>query len=277
MAQASNDEERLRAQANDEEHSRAEAIERKIITAKIVHDAVRLEGEEELSRSNSSLAWSGIAAGLAMGFSLIAEGSLQSRLEPEAWRPLVTKFGYSIGFVIVTLGRQQLFTENTLTAVIPALERKSLAAWADTLRLWAIVLAANLVGALAIAWFVGTDAFAPEARQAFAEIGHHATSGSSWTIFLKAIPAGWLIALIVWLGPAIPSARLWIVLLLSYVVGIGEFSHIIAGSVEALHLVTIGELTWWSYASGYFLPTLVGNTLGGVLLVAVLNHAQAER
>lgn len=252
----------------------SEASKRKTISVEVVHDAVRHEGEGELARTNSALAWSGFAAGLAMGFSLIGEGLLQARLEPEMWRPLVTKLGYALGFVIVTLGRQQLYTENTLTAVVPALERKTLKAWGSALRLSGIVLAANLVGAFVVAWFAGTEAFSSEFRQAFREIGHAAMRGTPWTIFLKAIPAGWLIALIVWLGPAVPSARLWIAMLLAYFVGLGGFSHVIAGSVETLHLVTIGQLSWWNYASGYLLPTLIGNTIGGVLLVAMLNHAQ---
>lgn len=252
----------------------AEATERKIISAKVVHDAVRYEGEGELARSSVALAWSGLAAGLAMGLSLIGEGLLQARLDPEPWRPLLTKLGYALGFVVVTLGRQQLYTENTLTAVLPALERKTWSAWGNVLRLWGVVLIANLVGALAVAWFAGTEAFQPEFRQAFDEIGRTAMSGSPFVIFLKAIPAGWLIALIVWLGPAAPSSRLWIALILSYVVGIGEFTHVIAGSVETMYLVTTGELSPWAYISGYLLPTFLGNTVGGVFIVAMLNHAQ---
>jgi len=92
------------------------------------------------------------------------------------------------------------------------------------------VLASNILGALLVAWFAGTAAFKPEFRAAFVELGRHATSGSAEQIFLSAVPAGWLIALIVWLGPAAPSARLWIVLIIAYVVGSGEFAHVIAGS-----------------------------------------------
>jgi formate/nitrite transporter FocA (FNT family) len=252
----------------------AEATERRIISAQIVHGAVRKEGEEELARPVASLAWSGLAAGLAMGFSMIAEGLLQSHLAAEAWRPLVTKLGYALGFVIVTLGRQQLYTENTLTAVIPALERRTAEAWTKVLRLWGIVLAANLVGAAIIAAFALTDAFRPEFRTAFAEVGREAMTGGAWVHFLRAIPAGWLIALIVWLGPAVPSARLWIALLLAYTVGLGGFAHIIAGTVETLYLVLMGEVGVGRFVVDFLLPVLAGNTIGGVLIVAGLNHAQ---
>lgn len=248
--------------------------ERTVISALTVHRAVRREGEEELARSARSLFWSGLAAGLAMGLSMAAEGVLHARLPAEAWRPLVASFGYTLGFIVVTLGRQQLYTENTLTAVLPALACKDMEDWVRTFRLWGIVLTANLVGASLFAWFATTGAFLPEFREAFLELGRHALEPDALTTLLAAIPAGWLIALIVWLGPAAPDARLWIALILSYVVGILEFPHVIAGSVEALFAVFEGAAAFGDYALGYLLPTLVGNTVGGVMLVAVLNHSQ---
>ncbi len=262
-----------------DEHNRAEADAtearaRHAISAKVVHDAVRQEGEEELARPLAALAWSGLAAGLSMGLSLVAQGAILARIDSAAWAPLVSNLGYTLGFIIVTLGRQQLYTEITLTAVIPALEQKTLGAWGRVGRLWAVVLAANLIGAFAIAGFASTGSFFPEFRAAFLEIGRQAADGGVWGHFLRGIPAGWLIALIVWLGPAVPSARLWIALILSYFVGIGGFTHVIAGSVEVFYLVVTGHLSAGQYAFQYLLPTLCGNTAGGVLLVAALNHAQ---
>jgi formate/nitrite transporter FocA (FNT family) len=103
--------------------------ERVAITAHVVYEAIRLEGDEELHRPAAALAWSALAAGLAMGFSFIAEALLTSHLPNQPWRPLVTRLGYSVGFLIVVLGRQQLFTENTLTAVLPLLLRTN---WTDS-------------------------------------------------------------------------------------------------------------------------------------------------
>ena len=85
--------------------------------------------------------------------------------------------------------------------------------------------------------------------------------------------AGWLIALMVWLLPSAKSARLFVIILLTYVVAIGQFSHIIAGSVEAFFAVLSGAAAPSQYIFGFFLPTIVGNTIGGVALVALLNHA----
>jgi formate/nitrite transporter FocA (FNT family) len=41
----------------------------------------------------------------------------------------------------------------------------------------------------------------------------------------------------VWLMPVAESGRIWVIILLTYPVGLAEFSHIIAGSVETLLLV----------------------------------------
>ncbi len=98
---------------------RAEVRRRTAISAAVVHESVRLEGERELGRFPLALAWSGIAAGFSMGFSMIVEGLIQSMLPSSNWRPLVSSFGYTTGFLIVVLGRQQLFTENTLTPILP--------------------------------------------------------------------------------------------------------------------------------------------------------------
>src|SRR5690242_2689610 len=132
----------------DEEQQEAES--RSSPSGKIVYKAILTEGNEELGRASSALFWSGLAAGLAMGFSMIAEGLLVAYLPDAPWRPLVAKFGYSAGFLIVVLGRQQLFTENTLTPILPLLQHKNVATLLNVSRLWLLVLVANLLGAMAI-------------------------------------------------------------------------------------------------------------------------------
>src|SRR3954471_21270408 len=139
-----------------------QAEERSTVSASVVYQAILKEGESELDRSTSALAWSGLAAGLSMGFSLVTEGLLRHALPDAPWRPLIVKLGYSIGFLIVILGRQQLFTENTLTPILPLMRRKNLSTLGNMLRLWGVVLAANLLGALVFAWAATrTSAFEP--------------------------------------------------------------------------------------------------------------------
>lgn len=242
-----------------------------------MHDAILVEGEEELERTTSALWWSGLAAGLSMGFSLVAEGLLRIALPDTPWRPLIAKLGYTVGFFIVVLGRQQLYTENTLTAVLPVLTKQSPGTLSKMLRLWGIVLAANLLGAAIFAWATAvTPAFEWPARQAFAELGMHASAVTFWPALIKGIYAGWLIALMVWLLPAADTAKPIVITVLTYLVGLGQLTHIIAGSVEVLYVVFAGGLPFTSYLA-YMVPTLIGNTAGGVLFVALLNHKQATQ
>jgi len=240
----------------------------------VVYEAVREEGEGELRRSSSALAWDGLAAGLSMGFSLVAEGLLRSHLPDAGWRPLVAKLGYTFGFLIIVLGRHQLFTENTLTAVLPFLQRRDGGTLAQVLRLWAVVLLANLFGALLFSFVLArTELFEPHVREAFAEIGREAFAGGWGLTLLKGVFAGWLIALMVWMLPAAETARFFVVVVMTYLVALGKFSHIVAGSVETLYVVWAGGAGWGDYF-GWMLPTLAGNIAGGTMLVAALGHAQ---
>jgi formate/nitrite transporter FocA (FNT family) len=263
------DEEEKKSAEQEESHRRSAP------SGKIVYKAILKEGEEELERTSSALFWSGLAAGLSMGASMIAEGLLMAHLPDTEWRPLVSKFGYSAGFLIVVLGRQQLFTENTLTPVLPLLVRREHATLANVLRLWGVVLLANLLGALAIALVAAkTHAFDSDVRAAFAELGRGALAHDFKNVVLRGIFAGWLIALMVWLLPFAESARVWVIIFITYLVALGQFSHIIAGAVETFTLAALGEVSWGRVFTGHIVPTLLGNIIGGVALVAMLNHAQ---
>lgn len=272
-APASN--ERVNEVAEKEHAEQQEAEQRSSPSGKIIYKAIQKEGEEELERHSTALLWSGLAAGLSMGFCMITEGLLAAHLPHTDWKPLLVKFGYCVGFLIVILGRQQLFTENTLTAVLVLLKKKDGPTLLNVMRLWGIVLLANLVGALAVALVAAhTTAFSSQARDAFAEIGRTAMQPDFGTVLLRGIFAGWLIALMVWLLPFAESGRIWVIIVITYVVGIANFSHIIAGSVETFTLASMGLESWLTVLGAWVLPTLIGNILGGVALVAFLNHSQ---
>jgi formate/nitrite transporter FocA (FNT family) len=241
----------------------------------VVHEAIRVEGEDELGRPSAALAWSGLAAGLSMGFSLVGEGVMRAHLPDVPWRPLISKLGYSVGFVVVILGRQQLYTENTLTPILPLLHRRDPKMLLNLVRLWVVVLVANLVGTALFAWAAAsTEAFRPEVRQAYLEIARESAAVSFGNAILRGVFAGWLIALVVWLMPFAETWRVAVIVVLTWLVGLAGLTHIVAGSVEVMYLVFAGQASWAQYLVGYMVPTLIGNTLGGVALVAALNHAQ---
>jgi formate/nitrite transporter FocA (FNT family) len=197
-------------------------------------------------------------------------------LPDAAWRPLAVSFGYTLGFMIVVLGRQQLFTENTITAILPLLDGKDkLRKLAQVLRLWSVVLIANIAGAGCFAFAAAhSTIFSSDVQATFVTIGHEAAAPGFGSILVRGIASGWLIALMVWMLPGADTNRPFIVLLITYFVGLGSFSHIIAGSVETLYLVAIGQLSWASYAVSFLLPVFIGNVIGGSSLVALLNYGQ---
>jgi len=183
------------AQDDSSDHADQEAHERSSPSGKVVYKAILKEAEDELERPSAALFWSGLAAGLSMGFSLVAEGILRTRLPERDWAPLVAKLGYSVGFLVVILGRQQLFTENTLTPILPLMRDLCSKTFGNVARLWAVVLVTNLLGAAIFAIVIArTPVFEASIRHEFLQIGREALAPAWGTILLRGIFAGWLIA-----------------------------------------------------------------------------------
>ena len=254
---------------------RKEAYRRMAPKAAIVYEAIRCEGEIELDRNTAALIWSGVGAGLSMGFSFLMEALLTYYLPEAHWVPLLSKFGYCIGFLIVVLGRQQLFTENTLTAVLPLLSEWQSQTLIKMLRLWTVVLMANLAGALMFALLLLTlGHFDFHLYPELLKMAQKGGAAGFWETFFSAVLAGWLIALMVWLMPFAETGRVAIIIIITYLIGLGQFAHIIAGSVDAIFtvLATSTPIGW--FFIGFFIPALTGNIIGGVTFVAILNYAQ---
>jgi formate/nitrite transporter FocA (FNT family) len=248
------------------EHSSPEAV--------VIHEIVREEGEAALQRTPGALACSGLAAGLSMGFSYLVPALLRADLPDAGWTHLVAGFGYCIGFVIVILGRQQLFTESTLTVVLPVLTHRDAATAGAAARLWGIVLLANLVGTwLFTLVLLPHGIFRPELVEELRKGALEAFGDGFGLTTLKAVIAGWLIALMVWLLPSARSARLITVIVITYVVALGRLPHVIAGSTEAAYAVIVGMASVGDYLWAFLIPTLIGNIIGGMALVGLLNHA----
>ena len=257
--------------------SKEEAKLRSSPGALVIFEAIRNEGEHELERPAAALAWSALAAGLSMGFSLIAQAMIANYLPEANWTPLLTKFGYSIGFLIVILGRQQLFTENTLTPILPLLDCKRISMLMKVFRLWGIVFAANIIGTFLFAYTISNiSIFEPATYDQFNKIAKGVVASGFSVTFFRAVFAGWLIALIIWLLPFAEQARIWVIIIITYLIGLGDLSHIIAASVDGFYGILAQQITVHAFAFKFFIPTLLGNILGGVALVAAINYGQVS-
>lgn len=163
--------------------------------AAVLHEIIRTQGDQELERKAAALWWSALAAGLTMGLSLMAMGLLHARLPDSPSSQVIASLGYSAGFLAVILARQQLFTENTLTAVLPVMSQPTLHNLGRLLRLWGVVLAGNLAGTLLVAWvMLHLPIFDGATDRAFLDIGRKVMENDNGQMFAKGIVSGWMIA-----------------------------------------------------------------------------------
>ena len=231
--------------------------------------------DEEFVRSNRLLFFSGLAAGLSIGLSFVARASLGAAVgDPSG---LIGGVLYPIGFLLIVLGRYQLFTENTLTPVTLVLTR--IASLPQLLRVWGVVLAANVAGAALVGLVLATTGVLdPDAFEAAREIAAHGFEVGSGPLFWKGVFAGWLVASMVWLNHAARDTitRFMIVFAVMYLVPAAGLFHCIIGAAEALFLVFQGDAALGE-AARFFGVVVAGNTVGGVLLVALLNYSQTRR
>jgi formate/nitrite transporter FocA (FNT family) len=254
-----------------------EVEERSPPQAKVVHAAVAKQGEDELDRPAGSLFWSGLAAGIAIMASVAMQGALHRRLPDAPWRELVAGFGYPLGFMIVILGRMQLFTEHTMVAVLPLAREPNRRNLGRVARLWSVVFIGNILGsALIAAAAIHLHLQSKELTGAMLEVSSKLLEKSPNELFAQAIPAGFLIASVAWIRSAADDSSFWIVLILTYAIAIGGFTHVIAGAAEAFLLLWAGKAGLGWVLGGFLLPALAGNIVGGTGLFAMLAHAQVK-
>ena len=247
------------------------------LTSRLIYEVIRRNGLEELERPARSLAWAGVAAGIMISFSVLGEAIFRTYLPDAPWRHLVENLGYSLGFVLVIMGRMQLFTENTITTVLPLMVRPCRERFVGVLKLWAVVLAANVVGAFAIAavWAL-TPTLPAELHPALAQLSHHATHMGAADSFARGIPAGILIAALVWMMPSVGSAALFLIIIFTWLIAAGDFTHIVAGSVEMAYLVFTDGIDFGTALFGFFLPVLAGNVIGGTAIFSLCAYGQVK-
>ncbi len=243
--------------------------------AMAIHEHIRQDGEKELERDAMALLWSAIAAGLSMSASFLAKGIFHVQFEGIPGGLVLENFGYTFGFIIVIMARQQLFTENTVTAVLPVMQSPTWGNFGLLMRLWSVVLFGNIIGTGVAAWaFEYMPIFDEATRDAFVKIGTGVMENSPLEMFSNAIISGWIVATMVWMFPSAGSAKIVVIILMTWLIALADTTHIVVGTVEILYLVFNGTIHWSEFFWPFAIPTLAGNICGGTFIFALLSHAQ---
>src|SRR4029077_16713588 len=217
----------------------------------------------------TSLWWSGDAAGLSISFSLLAQAILRTHLPAAPWQPLLPSSGYCVVFIMAVLLRQQLFPESTITAVLPVVAKFTWKNIGRMARLWAIVLAANLACTFCWALFCRYTRVLPaQIYDGMVTVSRDLLAFSWSEMLFRAVAAGFLIAAMVWLMPGAERAQFHVITLMTWLIAVGGFTHIVAGSMEAYLLILAGDWMWWQMVSQFMAPVLIGNIVGGTALFA---------
>lgn len=234
--------------------------------------------EEELHRPTSALLLSGLSAGLDIGFGPFLVAGVETLAEgafSTATTRLLAANAYTIGFILVVMGRSALFTEFTMSAIQPVIDRRSTVA--QLLRLWGLVLAGNLVGGALFALFGNTIGIELGflAPHVVASIGNRAVDASWWPMLLSAIAAGWLMGMLVWLvtGARDTTSQIISVWVTTFIIGMAHLHHSIAGSVEVLMGLFVRGGPSFPDFLRFLLWSVLGNAVGGGVFVALLKYA----
>jgi formate/nitrite transporter FocA (FNT family) len=239
---------------------------------------VSKQGHDELNRPAASLLWSAIAGGIAIMASVSVSGALHHYIPEAGWREAVVAWGYPVGFLIVILGRIQLFTEQTVVAILPFAREPSLNNLGKVAKLWLLVFTGNVLGAAVVAALVVFGRVQSEdILNGMIAVSAKLQERSALATMMQAIPAGFIMASIAWIRSAENEVSFGIVLLLTYAIGVCGFAHVVAGAAEAFLLLWNGSASFSWLISTFLIPALVGNVIGGTFLFAALAHAQVQQ
>ena len=243
-------------------------------SAEEIYKQVATNARQELKRSTTSLGISGFGGGAFMGLSALGAASAVALLGNSPVGRIVSSMFYPLGFIVVIIGRSQLFTENTLYPVALVLAEKR-EFW-NTMRLWAVVLPSNVAGAFAFSILASrTPAFEQATVDAMGQLGLNALAHPASAVFWSGVIGGWIIALAAWMvsGSHSITGSVMVIWMLTFIVGLGNFAHCIASSCEIMVAILTHRAPWIAYPIWFF-PAVMGNICGGVGLVTILEYGQ---
>ena len=244
----------------------------------LIFKIIRQEGEEELARSFRALAFSALAAGIFVSFSFLFRSVFHLHMGNSQFEPLISSLGYTVGFLIVILGRMQLFTENPITTIIPLLSEWSFSRLFKVIRLWSTVFLFNIIGTtIAAIFFASPYTLSPEIESAMHEVASNVMLLQPIENILRGIPAGIIIAAIVWTSPQTKNFRFVMIMFFVYFIALGDFTHVVVGSCEMAYEVIKGDAGFIEYFFKFLIPTGLGNVIGGTMIFTLLIYNQVKK
>ena len=259
-------------------NERAVLQEHAPLPPRLIYNIIREEGEEELKRPLQALAFSGLAAGVLVSFSFLFRSIFHMHMAGYQIEPLVSCLGYTVGFLIVILGRMQLFTENPITTIIPLLSEFSWLRLYEVARLWSTVFFFNIIGtAIAAAFYSSPYTLTPEIEAAMHEVAVKVMTLSPVENILRGIPAGIIIAAIVWISPQTKYFKFVMIMFLVYFIELGDFAHVVVGSCEMAYIVFANNASFFDYFFRFLIPCGMGNVIGGTLIFTLLVYYQVAK
>jgi len=266
------------------EESVREAVERSRSGAPAVGEVVRdrfetdevfqriiVAADEEIDTGTRELFFSALAGGFAITLTFLIYSSMTAKSDS----PVIAAMLYPIGFIYIILGGYQLYTENTLPPVALVLER--LASFPTLIRTWVVVAIGNFAGgAFGALILAHTGVFSPEVAATALEISRKGVETGFWDLFFKAGFAGLIVAGVVWLDFAARDtiSRFFLVYIAFLVIPLADLFHVVVSFTELMYLFYLGEAALLPGLVSFVLPVFLGNTIGGVVLVTVVNYFQ---
>lgn len=251
--------------------------ENELIEPRIMFKIIQQEGEVELNRSFRALAFSALAAGIFVSFSFFFRAVFHLHMGESQFEPLISSLGYTVGFVIVILGRMQLFTENPITTMVPLVSDFSLQKFLKVTRLWSIVFFFNIIGtAIAAIFFSFHRSVSPEVANALHEIAMNVMHLNAFDNIIRGIPAGIIIAALVWIAPQTKNFRFITIVFFIYFIALGDFAHVVVGSCEMAYEIIVGDANFFEYFFRFLIPTGIGNIIGGTMIFTILIYNQVQ-
>ncbi|HEV2072163.1 MAG TPA: formate/nitrite transporter family protein [Thermomicrobiales bacterium] len=247
----------------------------------IVDDASKI-GAKRLRRPLLGDAITAFTGGMSVSFGAVAmvtaAAAMGGGIDSPSTALLVGSLVFPVGFLILLVGKTELFTENFLLPVAAVLKGRGDLRQLGSL--WGTTLAFNLLGALVFALLISRNhVISPGPAEEMIALATHSVNYSLWTAFIKALFAGWLMTTLTWLlvaavgfGPRI--AMIWAI---GALIVLGQFNHVIISAAEIFIAMLLGaDITFGDWVMRNFLPALAGNIFGGLVFETMLQYIQSQ-